>query len=171
MGFHIATYPGLAPPSHPGGNGRGTRGLQLVPALGTRSPTQHCLLNTHCAWDSGPSHYLSNKKIWMLTTLALCSRDLVNSVLALERCCPRPCPILPTLRSVALVTGSLPLPKCLMLAPSPSPCLQKPTLLSTGLPPTPPNNHCLQSTYCVQALFLTFTHQNHWVLLSSPIYR
>lgn len=122
LGFHIATCPGLASPSHPGRNGRGTRGLQLVPALGTRSPTQHCLLNTHCAWDSGPSHYLSNKKIWMLTTLALCSRDLVNSVLALERCCPRPCPILPTLRSVALVTGSLPLPKCLMLAPSPSPC-------------------------------------------------
>lgn len=127
-GFHTVMCPGLAPRPHPGGNGRGTRGLQLVPALGldtlwTRSPTQHCSLNTHCAWDSGPSHYLSKKKIWLLTTLALCSRDLVDSVLALERCCPRSCPLCPSLNASCLPHPTLPY-------------LQRPILLSTGLPNT-----------------------------------
>lgn len=79
LGLKIAVCPGLARLPHPGGRGRGTREPLLIPAQEldsswgpAASPATE--YQTLIVPGTVRSHWPSNK-IWLLTTLALCSRD------------------------------------------------------------------------------------------------
>lgn len=85
----------------------------------------------------------------------------MSSVSALERCWP-----LILCSSVHLGLSDRVSVPSLNGSYSPHPFLQGPTLLSTATA----KSHCVQSTYCVQAPFLAFTHRKHCeMVLSSSL--